>query len=75
VGNAVTYGLLKPSIPLAPAGAGFTSRAACDEGRARVEAQHITIGDEYVKEALPVIHRQLAKAAYRLADLLNSTSW
>jgi hypothetical protein len=34
---------------------------------------HISVGDAYDAEAMPVIREQLAKAGYRLAGLLNRT--
>jgi len=64
---------LKPSIPIALAALGIADQSACNEGRAAVAALHISIDDEYVSHALPVIREQLAKAGYRLAGLLNQT--
>ena len=46
-------------------------KAGCDLERTQVEAMHISVGDEYFSEALPVVRQQLAKAGYRLAGLLN----
>ena len=71
--STVSYGELKPPIPIAPATAGLADQAACNAGRAAVAAEHISIGEEYVGYALPVIREQLAKAGYRLAGLLNQT--
>jgi hypothetical protein len=71
--SAVSYGELKPPIPIAPATAGLADQAACNAGRAAVAAEHISIGEEYVGYALPVIREQLAKAGYRLAGLLDQT--
>jgi hypothetical protein len=70
---AVTYGDLKPPIPLEAPGNGHTDRATCDAGRAKVAALKITVSEPYVEKTLPVIHQQLAKAGYRLAGLLNVT--
>jgi hypothetical protein len=69
----VTYADLKPPIPVASPDAGLADDAACAAGRAAVAALHISIDDEYVGHALPVIREQLAKAGYRLAGLLNQT--
>lgn len=69
----VTYADLKPPIPVASPADGLADRAVCDAGRDTVEALHISIGDEYAAQAVPVIREQLAKAAYRLAGLLNET--
>ena len=69
----MTYGDLKPPIPVVPAALGTADEAGCTEQRAAVAALHISIDDEYVSHALPVIREQLAKAGYRLAGLLNQT--
>jgi hypothetical protein len=71
--SAVSYAELKPPIPIAPPTAGLADQAACTAGRASTAALHISIDDEYVGHALPVIREQLAKAGYRLAGLLNQT--
>jgi hypothetical protein len=71
--STVTYADLKPSIPIAPAVLGTADQTACTEERAAVAALHISIADEYVSHALPVIREQLARAGYRLANLLNQT--
>lgn len=67
------YGNLRPSIPLASPDAGTADTAACTAERTSVAALHISIDDEYVSQALPVIRAQLAKAGYRLAAMLNQT--
>ena len=69
----VTYADLKPPIPIASPNSGLADDAACTAGRAAVAAEHISIDDEYVSHALPVIREQLVKAGYRLAGLLNQT--
>jgi hypothetical protein len=71
----VTYADLKPPIPIASPNSGLADDAACTAGRAAVAALHISIGDEYVSYALPVIREQLAKAGHRLAALLNGVSF
>ena len=71
--STVTYANLKPPIPVAPAALGTADQAACNTERQAVAALHISINDEYVSLALPVIREQLAKAGYRLAGLLNQT--
>jgi hypothetical protein len=71
--SGVVYADLKPPIPIAPAAAGLSGKEACDAGRANIGAMRIAIGDEYVARTLPVIREQLAKAGYRLAELLNQT--
>jgi hypothetical protein len=71
--STVTYADLKPAIPVAALSAGLADQAGCAAERTAVAALHISIGDEYVALALPVIRGQLAKAGYRLAGLLNQT--
>jgi hypothetical protein len=73
LGSTVTYADIQPPIPIASPDAGVADQAACNAERASVAALHITIDDEYVNRALPVIREQLAKAGYRLAGLLNQT--
>ncbi|HVW83314.1 MAG TPA: S1/P1 nuclease [Bryobacteraceae bacterium] len=67
--RAVTYGALKPSIPLERSGA----RANCSLEREKTAALHISIDEAYFDAAMPVINEQLAKAGVRLAMLLNRT--
>jgi hypothetical protein len=72
IAESVPYGDLKPAIPVEPAAAGQADKDACDVERANVSALHISVGETYAAEALPVIQQQLAKAGYRLAGMLNS---
>jgi hypothetical protein len=67
----VAYGDLKPRIRIEPATAGEADKEACNLERESVAELGISIGDEYFREAMPVIRGQLAKAGYRLAGLLN----
>jgi hypothetical protein len=67
--KSVTYGDLKPSIPLEKP----DPRADCNTERDKVAALHISISDDYFKQTIPVVNQQLAKAGYRLAALLNQT--
>jgi hypothetical protein len=71
--SAVAYGNLKPPVPIASPTSGTADQTACAAERAAVGALHISIDDEYVNHALPVMREQLAKAGYRLAALLNQT--
>jgi hypothetical protein len=73
IAATVAYGDLKPPIPMASATSGTADQAACTAERAAVGALHISIDDDYVNRALPVIREQLAKAGDRLAALLNQT--
>jgi hypothetical protein len=71
--ESVAYGDLMPHLPVAPATAGEADRDACAIVREKSTAQQIAIGDDYFAQAMPVIREQLAKAAYRLAGMLNQT--
>ena len=71
--RTVTYGDLKPAIAMEQPGVPPTSQADCNAERDKVAALHIAVSDSYFKAAIPVIDEQLAKAGYRLADLLNRT--
>jgi hypothetical protein len=71
--EAVTYGDLDPRIPVQAATAGQADKEACNTEREDVAALHISMGDTYFAQAMPVIREQLVKAGYRLADLLNQT--
>jgi hypothetical protein len=73
LGVSTVYGQLKPPLPLQPPAVGMTTRAMCDAGRAKVAAMHIPVEGAYTDMALPIIHQQLAKAGYRLAEVLNET--
>lgn len=65
----VAYGKLKPSIPVQP----FNTTVTCDAQRDRAAALELSVKDAYFRETMPVIDEQLAKAAYRLAALLNQS--
>ncbi|HZL55824.1 MAG TPA: S1/P1 nuclease, partial [Bryobacteraceae bacterium] len=67
--KSVTYGDLKPAIPVETP----SPQADCNTERDKVAALHITVGDAYFNETLPIVNEQLAKAGYRLAGLLNAT--
>jgi hypothetical protein len=64
-----TYGALHPSIPVERP----DPKADCNGERDKVTALHIAIGDEYFRASMPIVGEQLAKAGFRLADLLNRT--
>jgi hypothetical protein len=67
-GIDTTYGAIQPAIPMEPAN-GATD---CNAENAKVYAEHIRLGSDYLEKAIPVIDKELAKAGYRLAALLNS---
>lgn len=69
VAKAVTYGNLQPGIPVAKPDPESVCKAETD----KVQALHITIGEDYFSKAMPVIDEQLATAGFRLAALLNDT--
>lgn len=67
--KTVTYGNLRPGIPLeSPA-----VPTNCDAERDKVAGLHIAISDDYFAEAAPQVDQQLVKAGNRLAGLLNRT--
>lgn len=65
----VAYGKLKPPIPVQP----LDASATCDAQRDKATALNISVRDEYFSETMPAIDEQHAKAAYRLAALLNQS--
>ena len=69
IARRTVYGKLKPAIAPVPAG----STVACAGRRRSVTALHIVIGDAYARQAQMVIDKQLARAGFRLARLLNTT--
>jgi hypothetical protein len=71
--ETVAYADLDPRVPTAAVTAGLADQEACNAERDKVAALHISIGDRYEAQAMPVIREQLARAGYRLAGLLNQT--
>lgn len=68
VAEKATYDKLHPKLPVAPAENG----PGCAAEREKTTALKIDIDSKYADTAMPVIERQLAKAGYRLADVLNA---
>jgi hypothetical protein len=64
----VTYDDLRPKLPVAAAENG----PGCQAERDKTATLNIDINAKYAASAMPVIERQLAKAGYRLADVLNA---
>jgi hypothetical protein len=64
----VTYDKLRPKLPVAPAANG----PGCAAEREKSTALKIDLDKKYAAAAMPVIGQQLAKAGYRLADVLNT---
>ena len=69
IARSTVYGKLKPAIAPEPAG----SNASCAGRRKSVEVLHLVIDEGYDRKAQPVMDKQLARAGFRLARLLNST--
>ena len=67
VGVRVTYGKLRPKVPVEPAGA--PADCACETAKTR--DLNIVSDKEYERSAMDSIEPLLAKAGYRLAGLLN----
>jgi hypothetical protein len=67
VGERITYGELRPRIPIE------TSDASgdCTAESAKVRALNIVIGKDYERNAMESVEQLLAQAGYRLAGLLN----
>lgn len=68
IGESITYGALEPQIPVETPNPAVT----CAAEREKVQALHITIGQDYFDKAMPAIDQLLATAGYRLAVLLNA---
>ena len=68
IADKVTYGRLQPKLAVAPAENG----PGCAAEREKTKALKIDIDARYAGKAMPVIDRQLARAGYRLADVLNA---
>jgi hypothetical protein len=68
IAEKVTYDKLHPKPPVAPAENG----PGCAAERDQTTALKIDIDAKYAGAAMPVIERQLAKAGYRLAEVLNA---
>jgi hypothetical protein len=66
---STTYGLLQPGIPVETP----DPKLVCAAERDRVQALHITVGDQYFARTMPVIDERLAIAGFRLAIVLNAT--
>ncbi len=64
----VVYGDLNPKPPVEDLDPHLDCQAQLNE----FGALHIKIGDAYQSEAAPVVEEQIAKAGYRLAEILNS---
>jgi hypothetical protein len=67
----VVYGDLGTRIPVMAANAGNADKTACDAERDLVAGLGIKIDESYGNQTVPVIREQIAKAAYRLAGILN----
>jgi hypothetical protein len=68
IAQKVAYGDLEPKPPVEK----YDPKPQCNMERDRFGALHIVAGDNYEKAAAPVAEEQLAKAGYRLAEILNS---
>ena len=67
VAEKVTYDKLTPRLPAAA----VENAPGCAAEREKTTALKIDIDKKYADRAMPVIERQLAKAGYRLAEVLN----
>lgn len=67
VGERITYGELRPRIPVETS----TASVDCTAESAKVRALDIVIGKNYQHAAMESIEPLLTQAGYRLAELLN----
>lgn len=67
IAQNVTYGGLKPKIPVEQ----YQERPNCKVEAEKNGALHLHTDEEYQRKAVPVIEEQIAKAGYRLAEVLN----
>jgi S1/P1 Nuclease len=67
VGERITYGQLRPRIPVETS----TDSVDCTAESAKVRALNIVIGKNYERAAMESIEPLLTRAGYRLAGLLN----
>jgi hypothetical protein len=67
VAGRITYGELRPRVPLEPS----NTAGDCAAESAKVRALNIVIGKTYTQTAMESIEPLLARAGYRLAGLLN----
>jgi len=68
IAEKVTYKKLRPKLPIAAAENG----PGCAAEREKTKALNIEIDARYANTVMPVIDKQLAKAGYRLAGVLNT---
>lgn len=67
IAQQVVYGDLTPHVTAEP----FEAHPNCKVETEKNSVLHLRIGPEYDAKAAPVIQEQLAKAGYRLAEVLN----
>jgi hypothetical protein len=67
IAQNMVYGKLDPKPPIET----YEPKPVCSIERERFAALHIKTTDSYQTAAAPVIEEQLAKAGYRLAEILN----
>ena len=67
IAQNVTYGNLRPKLPIeAP-----EEHPDCKAENEKNAALHLRVGEDYQEKAIPVVREQIAKAGYRLAEVLN----
>lgn len=67
IAQEVTYGDLKPKIVPEP----FEAKPSCKLENEKNAALHLHIEQPYEEKAAPIVEQQIAKAGYRLAEVLN----
>ena len=67
IAQNVTYGDLQPRIPVEP----YEAHPDCKAETEKDGALHLRAGEEYQRRTAPVAEEQIAKAGFRLAEILN----
>ena len=67
VAQEVVYGDLEPRVTVER----YEAKPDCSAEKEKTTALHIQIGTGYETKATPIIEEQIAKAGYRLAEVLN----
>lgn len=67
VAQTATYGDLQPKIPVEP----YDAHPDCKAETQKDGALHLRVTEDYERKSEPVVEEQIAKAGYRLAEVLN----
>jgi len=67
IAQKVTFGKLEPKITPEP----FEENVSCKDHAEQYTALHLRVDPAYQEASAPVVEEQIAKAGYRLAEVLN----